>query len=220
MEAIGYYFRSRSHNNLRQTLPFLIQNLLVLAAPPFLAASLYMSPRRIARTIDSEDKVISPRVLTKLFVIIDITCFVTQVAGAIMSGSEHADQANQGKTIVLAGLIVQILAFALFLSWMAKFHFRAKNSPSVSAAQTHLYWQRPLYGLYGIGVLFIVRNIVRIIEYKQGSHGPLQSSEVYLYVFDACAMMLIGIIFLVLHPGRLRMKLSKLKNEGYVKDGI
>lgn len=220
VEAAAYYFRSRSHNNLRQTLPFLIQNLFILASPPFLAASLYMSPRRIARTIDSEDKVVSPRVLTKLFVIVDITCFVTQVAGAIMSGSDNQNQAQQGKTVILVGLIIQILAFAFFLAWTAKFHSRAKNSSFDSASQDNLSWQRPLYGLYAIGVLFIVRNIVRIIEFKQGSHGSMQTSEVYLYIFDASVMLIIVIRFLVLHPGRLRMKLRKMKKRGYLKDRI
>lgn len=86
MEAAGYYFRSRAHDNVRQVLPFVIQNLLILAAPPLLAAMIYMAPRRIMHTLDAEKHSIIPkRLLSKLFVIVDLACFASQVAGAIMS---------------------------------------------------------------------------------------------------------------------------------------
>ncbi|KAI7759243.1 hypothetical protein LZL87_008620 [Fusarium oxysporum] len=99
MEAAAYWFRSRSHDNLRQTLPFLIQNLLVLVAPPFLGATIYMSPGRITRALKAQEaSLISLRWITKLFVLVDLICSATQTAGAIMSGSEDLDSENDWDT--------------------------------------------------------------------------------------------------------------------------
>ncbi|KAL1870820.1 hypothetical protein VTK73DRAFT_2412 [Phialemonium thermophilum] len=220
MEAAAYYFRSRSHNDVRKTLPFLLQNLLILASPPFLAASLYMSPRRIGRAINCEDQVASPRLLTKIFVVVDLTCFATQVAGAILSGSDDVGQARQGRTVILVGLVIQIIAFGFFALWTGVFHTRARKSDSVREKMKGIKWQRPLFGLYAIGLLFVIRNITRIIEYKQGPGGEMQSSEVYLYVLDASVMLAIVVIFLVLHPGRLRMKARRLRRQGSSDDHI
>ena len=215
MEAVAYYFRSRSHDNVRQTLPFVIQNLLLLSAPPFLAASIFMSPRRIARVLNSEQLLVNPRTLTKLFVLVDITCFATQVAGSIMSGSEDANEASQGKTTILAGLILQVVAFASFATWTSVFQVRMrKNEPSSKAFIDKLDWQRHVHGLYCVSFLFVIRNITRVIEYNQGPDGEMLSNEVYLYVLDGCIMLAVTVIFLILHPGRLRQKARRLAKAG------
>ncbi|KAI5456944.1 RTA1 like protein-domain-containing protein [Mariannaea sp. PMI_226] len=204
MEAAAYYFRSQSHDNVRKTLPFLLQNLLLLSAPPFLAASVYMSPRRIARALEAEHLTIKPRIMTKLFVIIDTVCFATQVAGSIMSGSEDANQANNGKTIIFAGLALQIVAFGLFAICNAWFQKRVVSASFQLKLCTELPWQRFVYGLYAISLLFTIRNITRIVEYQQGSNGQILQHEAYLYVLDGGVMVSIVLIFLILHPARLR----------------
>ncbi|KAH7123448.1 RTA1 like protein-domain-containing protein [Dactylonectria estremocensis] len=207
MESSAYWFRTRSHDNLRQTLPFLIQNLLVLVAPPFLAATLYMSLGRITRALKAEDlSLISVRWLTKMFVLVDVICFATQTAGAIMSGSEVADEASRGKMIIIIGLGLQIAAFALFMMCILAIQKRIASSPKASAVAGELSYRRYLFGLQITSVLFLVRNIVRIVEYNQGSDGPLLSSEVWLYVFDACFMLAIIVVLIFLHPGRLIKK--------------
>ncbi|KAJ3544700.1 hypothetical protein NM208_g2908 [Fusarium decemcellulare] len=212
MEAAAYWFRSRSHDNRRQTLPFIIQNLLVLVAPPFLAATIYMSLSRITRALRAEElSLIGLRWITKLFVLVDLICFVTQMAGAIMSGSEVPDEAKRGQTIIIGGLVLQIAAFALFLICVLTLQMRLRSNPSPHCLVGVVsHYGRYLAALYCTSGLFLIRNIVRIIEYKEGSDGPLLSNEAYLYVFDCCFMLAIIIIILVLHPGRLIMKARRV----------
>ncbi|CZR31959.1 uncharacterized protein FPRO_02092 [Fusarium proliferatum ET1] len=212
MEATAYWFRSRSHNNLRQTLPFLIQNLLVLVAPPFLAATIYMSLGRITRALKAQEvSLISLRWITKLFVLVDLICFVTQTAGAIMSGSEDVDEAKRGQTIIIGGLVLQILAFALFIICTLTLQLRIRASPPVHCvAGVIAHYRRYFIALYCTSGLFLVRNVVRIIEYRQGDDGPLLSNEAFLYVFDCCFMLAIILIVLILHPGQLILKARRL----------
>ncbi|KAF5694912.1 Rtm1p-like protein [Fusarium denticulatum] len=161
MEATAYWFRSRSHDNLRQTLPFLIQNLLVLVAPPFLAATIYMSLGRITRALKAQEaSLISLRWITKLFVLVDLICFATQTAGAIMSGSEDLDEAKRGQTIIIGGLVLQIFAFALFIICTLTLQLRIRASPPVhcvSGVITH--YRRYFIALYCTSGLFLIRNL-------------------------------------------------------------
>lgn len=218
VECVAYWFRSRSHDNLRETLPFLLQNLLMLVAPPFLAATLYMSLSRITRALRAEElSLISLRWVTKLFVLVDAACFVTQTAGAIMSGSENPNEAKQGKNIIIWGLILQIIAFALFILCILVLQIRLKSRPTRHCLAGVLPYRRYLVGLYCTSLLFLVRNIVRIVEYNQGGDGPLLSNEAYLYIFDGCFMLGIVVIIIVLHPGRL---VKQAKREGLMKEDV
>ncbi|KAH7002933.1 RTA1 like protein-domain-containing protein [Fusarium venenatum] len=219
MEATAYYFRTRSHDNLRQTLPFIIQNLLVLAAPPFLAATIYMSLGRITRALKAQEiSLIGLRWITKLFVLVDVACFATQTAGAIMSGSEVLDEAKRGQNIIITGLILQIIAFALFIICTLTLQLRLHSNPPVHClAGLVTHYRRYFIALYLTSGLFLIRNAVRIVEYKQGGDGPLLSTEAFLYIFDCCFMLAIIIIILILHPGRLIMK---CRRQELVKDVV
>ncbi|KAM5378953.1 hypothetical protein ACJA88_005513 [Fusarium oxysporum] len=161
MEAAAYWFRSRSHDNLRQTLPFLIQNLLVLVAPPFLAATIYMSLGRITRALKAQDaSLISLRWITKLFVLVDLVCFATQTAGAIMSGSEDLEEAKRGQTIIIGGLVLQILAFALFITCTLTLQLRLHSNPPVQCvAGVITHYRRYFIALYCTSGLFLIRNL-------------------------------------------------------------
>lgn len=135
-----------------------------------------------------------------------------------MSGSENATEASNGRTTILAGLILQIVAFGLFIVCAAAFHVRM-NSASISLATSRiLAWQKYMYGLYVVSLLFVIRNIMRIVEYQQGHDGELLSNEVWLYVMDAAVMLVIVATMLALHPGRLRRKARKQMSDKDQKD--
>ena len=46
----------------------------------------------------------------------------------------------------------------------------------------------------------MVRSVVRVIEYIQGTNGYILSHEVFLYVFDATLMFIAIAIFVLWHP--------------------
>jgi hypothetical protein len=218
VEAAAYWFRTQSHDNLRQTLPFLLQNLLVLVSPPFLAATVYMSLGRIIRALKAEElSLISLRWFTKLFVLVDLVCFATQTAGAIMGGSEEPDEAQRGKTLIIIGLGLQIVAFAIYIISVAAFQVRVRNSPPPHCLAGFMSYRKYLGGLYATSGLFLIRNVVRIIEYNQGGDGPLLSNEAYLYVFDCCFMLAIILIMVILHPGRL---IRTARKSHFMKDEL
>lgn len=62
--------------------PYIMQSLLLLLAPVFFAASIYMSLSRIIQSVGAEDRcLISPRWLTRTFVTGDVVSFFVVAGG-------------------------------------------------------------------------------------------------------------------------------------------
>jgi hypothetical protein len=221
MEAAGYYFRSTSHDNMRKTAPYIIQYLAIQSSPPLLAAMIYMSPGRILCALKADEvSLISPRWQTKMFVLVNLACLVTQFAGVIMSGSEDLHQASTGKTMLLAGLIIQVCAFGTFLLCLIVSHARLNNLPSMILESPGVRWKRYFGGLYVVSVLFLIRNPVRIFEENQGSNGTIVSSEAYLYAFDSAFMLTVAVVMFLLHPGRLIRRARRIAKATVFESGL
>ncbi|CAI6341378.1 unnamed protein product [Periconia digitata] len=115
-EAAGYWARTESHKNIRRGGPYLIQLMLILASAPLLSATIYMTLGRVIRALDAvELAFLSPRWTTKIYVVIDIASFVCQMMGSAMQSSGDPAGVKLGNTIVIAGLGVQLGAFAIFI---------------------------------------------------------------------------------------------------------
>jgi hypothetical protein len=82
-----------------------------------------------------------------------------------------------------------------------RIHFRLNQEPT--NASSRIRWRRYFWMLYVVSALVLVRNLVRIVEFVQGSDGAVASHEAYLYIFDAVLMSLVVILYTVLYPGQL-----------------
>jgi hypothetical protein len=204
-EIFGYYGRSWSSNNPNIAGPFILQNLLLLASPPFLAATIYMSYGRIIIGIRAQRyALISPRWLTKIYVLIDIGCVFSQVIGSVLPASGQPSSIELSKKILLGGLIAQVVALGFFILTCWHAHSRIKRNPTDSIlSNPSISWQNHFRALELVTLILIVRSVVRTIEYLQGADGFVASHELFIYLFDAFLMWLIMVAFLILHPGRL-----------------
>lgn len=138
-----------------------------------------------------------------------------------------------GEKVIIGGLFVQLIFFALFVFVAGDFHRRMvkdipvkkrytpaalfrkarrnRIDPSSSPITTvlsrdaanELPWKRHLYVLYATSALILVRSIFRIAEYALGNSGYLLSHEVFLYVFDAVLMFLVMVLFNWVHPSQV-----------------
>lgn len=84
VEFIGYIGRAISSQQGHDWTigPYIMQSLLILLAPAFFAASIYMSLARIIRSIGAEDRsFISPRSLTRIFVTGDVLSLFVVAGG-------------------------------------------------------------------------------------------------------------------------------------------
>ncbi|CDM34906.1 hypothetical protein DTO013E5_3193 [Penicillium roqueforti] len=207
-EAIGYlgrYLNSRESPNWT-TPPYIMQSLLLLLAPAFFAASIYMVlGRSIISTGHEKLSLIRVNWLTKIFVCGDVVSFLAQCAGGgFLSSAKTQSKLALGQDIIIAGLFIQIAFFGFFVVTAGVFHYRLwKARDGTSTSATTVPWMKCLFVLYTASLFIMIRSIFRAIEYITGTNGPIMSTEVYLYVFDAALMFLTMVTFNIFSPKTL-----------------
>lgn len=184
-----------------------------MGAAPMLAATIYMSLKRILNALDAGDYApISIRWTSKLFVLFDVGCFVSQIAGSAMRADVKTQQT--GTTLVMAGLITQVVIFFICIALTGSVHIRLNRNPTKLSDHPALSWRKCMWNLYFVSGLFLIRNLIRIIEFKQGDDGWLLSNEAPIYIFDGGFMLIIIVMMAVVHPGRLARKVVKMDKDG------
>ncbi|KAJ5208084.1 hypothetical protein N7449_002463 [Penicillium cf. viridicatum] len=207
-EAVGYvgrYLNSRESPDYT-TAPYIMQSLLLLVAPAFFAASIYMIlGRSIISTGHEQLSLIRVKWLTKIFVCGDVISFLAQCAGGgFLSSTKSQSKITLGQNIIIAGLFIQIAFFGFFVVTASVFHYRlSKCNDCTPKSSIAVPWMKCLHVLYAASLFIMIRSIFRAIEYITGTNGPLMSTEVYLYVFDAALMFLTMITFNIFSPKSL-----------------
>jgi hypothetical protein len=181
-----------------------MQSLLILVAPAIIAASIYMVLGRMIRRLQAEHlSIIRPKWLTKIFVTGDVFSFLVQASGAGLQAKGDIDSYNLGRTIVIAGLIIQIVIFGFFVIVAVLFNLRVNKNPTPVSTDRSLRWQRLMHVLYFASAIILVRNAIRVVEYAEGHDGFIISHEYMLYIFDALFIFAVTAILLVYHPNRV-----------------
>ncbi|KAF2098651.1 putative RTA1 domain protein [Rhizodiscina lignyota] len=216
-EWIGYIGRViNSTQSPNWTLgPYIIQSLLLLLAPALFAASMYMMLGRIILLVDGDShSIIKRRFLTKIFVSGDVTCFLLQGAGGGIqsTGKTNPSNVKLGEDVILGGLLVQVIVFALFIVTGIIFHLRLSKMPT--AASQSMPWRSHMYVLYATNTLIMIRSVFRVIEYAMGNNGYLLRNEVFLYVFDAVLMLAVMLVYIWKYPSEIAELLHKKRRGG------
>ncbi|KAE8373050.1 RTA1 like protein [Aspergillus bertholletiae] len=213
-EFIGYAARAAAHDKTGKLMPFVIQSVFVLIAPTLFAAAVYMVLGRIIRSVRGEKySPIRVELVTRTFVMCDILTFLVQGSGAGMMAI--GSLSKTGQNIVLAGLILQIVAFSLFIVTAAIFYQRITRYITAPAAfsTNEVPWKKHLWNLFAISGLILIRSIFRVIEYALGSDGYLLKQEWCLYIFDTVPMFIAMVCFAICHPAELQPFLRGLEAE-------
>lgn len=199
VEVIGFIARAYNHSHLDEKGPFIIQTVLILLAPILFAASVYMFLGRLINAAAGQKySIIRTSWLTKIFVIGDVLCFLVQAGGAtILVNADTQKENDNGSNIILGGLALQVLFFALFVMAAVVWHVRVRSKPLWQYNESSgLYLGRVLTSLYVVGILITLRNIYRFAEYKGGQDGYLLAHEWPAYVLDAALMAIVMVVTL------------------------
>ncbi|PYH44566.1 RTA1 domain-containing protein [Aspergillus saccharolyticus JOP 1030-1] len=219
-EFIGYCARAVSAEQSPDWTmgPFLVNSLMPLVAPALFAASIYMMLGRLIVALHAEKySMISPKWMTKIFVLGDVLSFLLQSGGAGMMAGKTQSSFKTGSNIIVVGLVVQIVFFGFFIVTTGFFHWRMVSQPTTYSLGSGINWMKLVYTLYAASVLILVRSIYRLVEYIEGFGGYLLSHEVYLYCFDALLMFVVMLIFHLNHPSELN---AWLRSGGLVSKGF
>ena len=119
---------------------------------------------------------------------------------------------NRGQTIILIGLVLQVVSFLLFIVTASVFHLRVRRQPTQKLlTEPNIPWQKHMCALYATSFLILIRCVFRLIEYAQGRNGSLMTHEIFLYIFDSVLMLGTILIFIIIHPSEVN---ALLKGDG------
>ena len=110
---------------------------------------------------------------------------------------------KNGQHIITGGLFVQVVFFAFFLIVAIVFHRRANKKPTSLSESPEIPWRKHLRILYLASALILVRSLLRLEEYAEGTTGFVLSHEYFLYIFDSVLMLCVMILFNLVHPSEV-----------------
>ncbi|KAL5598724.1 uncharacterized protein BROUX77_006558 [Berkeleyomyces rouxiae] len=184
--------------------PYIIQYLFLLLGPTFYAASIYMILGRLITLLEAEAySLVRSAWLTKFFLLGDIISIALQfIGGGQLSNAKTQAEKSRGETMIVIGLIVQIIFFGFFITVTCIFHRRLNQKPTPKVGRLDKMWYKLLIVVYTTSLLILVRSVFRLIEYIQGEEGKFQSKEWYVYVFDIFLMLVTTFLFNYFHPSK------------------
>ncbi|CAG8946937.1 unnamed protein product [Penicillium salamii] len=211
VQMIGYVERAIAHSNPEVARIYSLQAIFILLAPAVFAGSIYMALEKLVLHLHAEEFSMLPLGwMTAIFMNTAMVAFLLQATGSgIMANGKTDDVMTIGRHIVMGGLCVQLVFFALFILSLVIFYQRyrthAPARQAVEARRTNLLhithtWVTTLIGLYSASALILVRSTFRLIQYAQGPYGSLLSDEAFLYIFDALLMFIAMLVMNVFHP--------------------
>ncbi|KAI0692777.1 RTA1 like protein-domain-containing protein [Cytidiella melzeri] len=228
-EVIGWSGRLWSTYNLPAQTPFMMQIVCTIIAPTPLLAAVFITFSRLTQVLGIRYSRLTPRWYSRIFLTCDIIALVIQGAGGgIAAGATTTAGANsrQGGNIMLAGIVCQLVAQLVFVSFAAEFFYRFVHDQPIlrkgdgpdatSTAKRRHLWNGSLK-LMSLGLaittgFLIIRSIYRTVELGDGWTGRVVRTQVYFNVFDGAMVLIAMYAFNLFHPGFLLF--SSVAREG------
>ncbi|KAG8774506.1 hypothetical protein FRC15_001254, partial [Serendipita sp. 397] len=189
LECAGYILREYTIHHRTEKPPSVIGQVFIIIAPACLAAALYMIVERIILQVGTIYSSLRPSWITPIFVGFDLVSIRLQSIGAtlLFNNEDSLDELKKARKILIAGLLIQLIAFAVFLILTGLFDRKAaRGSPG------KMRFVRPLMtAFYVTGALVMIRSIYRAIEFITVNFNVLPPTGYFFnvewayYVLDA-----------------------------------
>ncbi|KAI0639047.1 RTA-like protein [Trametes polyzona] len=214
--AVGFGTRFGLHTQPDSQSIYIAYYLFIVLSPCAFIASEYMLLGRLARYLKSHRHLlIPPQRITVVFVASDISTFLIQAAGALLSISKNQKLSKTGEHIFLAGLVLQLFSFAVFVILALRFLYRIKTmDPHVWTVDADKPWHRDWrtlgFVLIVSSVGILIRCVYRVIELSQGYRGHLATTEAFFYGLDSLPLFIAVAVYTPFWPGRMIPTIDQL----------
>lgn len=179
---------------------YIVQYFFIVVAPVILAAGIYVILSRMIALVGRQySPILPPKAILSILITFDVVATIVQIAGAAMIGAAESEgkDSTSANNILLGGLALQVLAFAIFLVLLTLFIMRARG-------ELRRFEGLTLFSgvLYAASLLVFIRTIFRLIETSQGVTGYLASREVFFGALEFAPIVIAVAILAIWHPGR------------------
>ena len=186
-----------------------------------------MTVSRLIYYVHEDQKVLRCRaiILTRVFVWLDVLCFLVQAAGGTMLSGDDEKVMGIGKDVYIGGIAFQQAVIVVFFVLTAQFY---RELGVKGRADRPLRLTRWLLVVLLVNFAFItvscasglpfvyrlargdeslhvpkIRIIFRLVEFIPGANAdnPLLTNEIYVFCLDALPVILGLILLNIIHPG-------------------
>ncbi|KAM3435971.1 hypothetical protein NHJ13734_005304 [Beauveria thailandica] len=203
VEVAGYVCRAYSAKNQTVLVPYILTLTLTVLAPVFIAAGNYLLISRLILCVLAPAHHcilgIAGRLITPIFVTFDILSFVVQDNGSAIAstGNWRGPEEKIGRYTLIGGLLLQLLAFGLFLAVFGRFNFLANR---FAVPDAPVSWRKVVRAVYISSIAIMMRCIYRVCEFAKGMQGYAFRTEWLFWVFETIPMIFAIGVFCVWHP--------------------
>ncbi|KAG8833939.1 hypothetical protein FRC17_009810 [Serendipita sp. 399] len=219
LECAGYILREYTIHHRMEKAPSVIGQVFIIIAPACLAAAMYMIVERIILQVGKVYCSLRPSWITPIFVGFDVVSIGLQSIGAtlLFNNEDDLTELKKARKILIAGLLVQLVAFTVFLVLAWLFDRKAvKGSPS------KMVIVRPLMtAFYVTGALVMIRSIYRAIEFITVNFNVIPPTGYFFYVewayyvLDALPIALATAVYNLAFPSKYLREQNLESNPKY-----
>ncbi|KAF1842546.1 RTA1-domain-containing protein [Cucurbitaria berberidis CBS 394.84] len=207
-ESAGYAGRIIMHNNPYDDNGFKLQIVLLIFAPAFLAAGIYLTLKHVVIQFGEEWSRLRPNWYTYIFIACDITSLLMQSAGGALAAiAEPGENMGEiGTNLMVAGIIWQVVVLVVFGLLVVEYSVRTyKRRDQLTHSALELWGNRRFRFFCGAVVVayvtIFIRCVYRIPELLSGWGGPLMRVETDFIVLEGIMIVLTVAAQTIFHPG-------------------
>ncbi|KAJ3019470.1 hypothetical protein HKX48_002059 [Thoreauomyces humboldtii] len=179
--------------------PGIVSSIGLILPPVFNCACLYMIFGRLIAYVGNKYSFLKGSLVAIIFVLSDIITFLVQIYGATsLISSDTGPKVDQGRKILLGGLILQLVSFGIFALAVLIFHRRTAADMQLGGREQ---WRPLIIAIHLNSVLILIRSVFRILEFGQVINS-LQYHEFWFYIFDSLLILIATALLVVYHPGK------------------
>ncbi|CAO2647695.1 Nn.00g086170.m01.CDS01 [Neocucurbitaria sp. VM-36] len=207
-ECIGYIGRIMMSNNPYDDIGFNIQIVLLIFAPAFLAAGIYLTLKHVVIQFGDGWSRLRPNWYTYVFIACDIASLVMQSAGGAMAATADPGESigDIGTDVMIAGIIFQVVVLAIFGFLVTEYSVRTYKRRDRLSHNALALWDNRRFKFFcgAVVVAYVtifVRCIYRIPELLGGWGGELMRVEIDFIILEGVMIVLTVLAQTIFHPG-------------------
>jgi len=196
------------HNNAYDSVGFQLQICLLIIAPAFVSAGIYLTLKHFVLTFGESWSRLRPAWYTYLFITGDLISLILQGAGGGLAATADSGSSTQdlGTNLMIAGVIFQVVTLSIFGYLLAEYTlrtYRRRDKLSVAASDLLSSWK---FRLFAAAIIFaflgiFTRCVYRIPELTGGWGNELMRNEPEFIALEGVMITLSVFLLTAFHPG-------------------
>lgn len=191
--AVGYGGRIMMHSNPFNGGAFKLQITLLIVAPAYLSAAIYLTLKHICMCFGEKWSWVRPRSYTWIFISADTLSLLLQGAGGgIAAGAgDNGALRQKGDHTAMAGIVFQVFTLSVFAILVIDFVVRRKaalklhpHSGEAKATAQSTKFRLFAFGLATAFLGIFVRCVYRIAEMAGGWRNPIMQNETLFIILE------------------------------------